>query len=79
MKNRPTTMRGSVQQGLKQKRTYKQHLQMYAVAHTEKQQNKNIFDVIYIFDVICCTSQLEFTMFQYLFFYVSNVYSSCIV
>lgn len=35
-------MRGSVQQGLKQKRTYKQHLQMYAVAHTEKQQNKNI-------------------------------------
>lgn len=43
-------MRGSVQQGLKQKRTYKQHLQMYAVAHTEKQQNKNIFDVI------CCTS-----------------------
>lgn len=63
-------MRGSVQQGLKQKRTYKQHLQMYAVAHTEKQQNKNIFDVI------CCTSQLEFTMFQYLFFYVSNVYSS---
>lgn len=65
-------MRGSVQQGLKQERTYKQHLQMYAVAHTEKQQNKNIFDVI------CCTSQLEFTMFQYLFFYVSNVYSSCI-
>lgn len=66
-------MRGSVQQGLKQKRTYKQHLQMYAVAHTGKQQNKNIFDVMW------CTSQLEFTMFQFLFFYVSNVYSSCIV
>lgn len=66
-------MHGSVQQWLKQNRMYEQHMQMYEVAHTEKQQNKNIFDVM------CCTSQLEFTMFLFLFFYVSNVCSSCIV